>query len=110
MFNIFCNTLSIPSQSLQEFCLNFINTQLINHDWPGNIRELEQCIRRLILTGDYQYNTQDPIAITQELSAQTMLEQYAQSLYDIHRSYSKVAQIMNIDRRTVKKYILPPHK
>jgi sigma-54 dependent transcriptional regulator, flagellar regulatory protein len=40
-------------------------------------------------------------------TAQQLLRQYCQSLYAQHSSYEKVAQITNLDPRTIKKYLRP---
>jgi len=41
-----------------------------------------------------------------EISAQRLLQNYCQSLYECHGSYEAVARITQLDRRTVKKYIV----
>jgi DNA-binding NtrC family response regulator len=86
------------------------------YHWPGNVRELEQCIRRICITGTYQSQTlssskQANVSVFQadaqgkHLTAQQLLQGYCQFLYQQHQSYETVARIVNLDRRTVKKYI-----
>ena len=86
------------------------------YHWPGNVRELEQCIRQICITGTYQgqalsTSMQDNVIIFQadsdgkHLTAQQLLQRYCQFLYNKHQSYETVARIVNLDRRTVKKYI-----
>ncbi len=86
-----------------------------NYHWPGNVRELEQCIRRIIIKRDYKGDT----AVVSEdlqtqffqniksnnLDAQSLMAAYCMLLYKKHKTYENVAQITNLDRRTVKKYI-----
>lgn len=86
-----------------------------DYAWPGNIRELEQCIRRLCLTGQYlvDYAADDQAnevmfkleAANLEVSAQSLLQQYCCFLYEKYRNYEAVARITQLDRRTVKKHI-----
>ncbi len=86
-----------------------------DYAWPGNIRELEQCIRRLCLTGQYLIDTHLPDSNNEiffkldesasEISAQNLLQQYCCFLYEKYQNYEAVARIVKLDRRTVKKYI-----
>jgi two-component system, NtrC family, response regulator HydG len=82
-----------------------------DYSWPGNVRELEQCIRRIFLTGIYHAETNsrstaDSRFAIDERSAQQVLQQYCQHLYEKHGSYEAVARITKLDRRTVKKHIV----
>jgi DNA-binding NtrC family response regulator len=86
------------------------------YDWPGNVRELEQAVRRILLTRTYQG---DMAAVTSDLrgtiftgidsgsmDAQQLLRAYCALLYERHGTYEEVARRTNLDRRTVKKYVL----
>ncbi len=83
--------------------------------WPGNIRELEQCVRRILLNGNYRWQSSDEKNDNGNLlpkkmkegafTASEMLSQYCRVLYDEHKTYEAVARITELDRRTVKKYI-----
>jgi len=89
-----------------------------NYAWPGNVRELEQCIRQICITGQYQIakqnnntNQQHEFVLSEtseENGAQQLLQRYCRFLYDEQGSYEAVARITQLDRRTVKKYILGP--
>lgn len=89
-----------------------------DYAWPGNVREMEQAIRRILITSQYEANSkegsppvQDPIFThIQEgnLDAKNLLEAYCTALYQKYGTYEKVAQITKLDRRTVKKYIRSP--
>ena len=85
-----------------------------NYAWPGNIRELEQCVRRMLLSSRYDWQRPaagDGAARLVErismgnLTARQLLEQYSRILYARENTYEGVARIMDLDRRTVKKYI-----
>ena len=77
----------------------------MHYQWPGNVRELEQCIRRLIVARKYTPPTTSQTNLNKEITAQDLLINYSKSLYDKYESYAKVSQILQLDRRTVKKYI-----
>lgn len=92
-----------------------VKNQPKDYNWPGNIRELEQCVRRLLLNNSY--NWQQPGRTkgkseqlveeikTGSLSAIMLLSYYCKILYEQHGSYEAVARLTELDRRTVKKYI-----
>jgi transcriptional regulator with AAA-type ATPase domain len=99
-----------------ERCLpeveEWIATQLpADYAWPGNYRELEQCVRNVIIRRSYQ-----PIAHSSsgnddalfarfragELSADELLARYAARVYRLTGSYEEAARRMGLDRRTVK--------
>jgi len=82
-----------------------------NYSWTGNVRELEQAIRRIVLTGTYLGDTiPHPSSKKQvqqfgELTARQLVEKYCCDLYDIYENYGEVARKTGLDWRTVKKYI-----
>ena len=86
-----------------------------DYAWPGNIRELEQCVRQMLLKRSYTWDaskeTQESVEVFQhnfqegKLSANQLLSSYCLHLYQIHKTYEKVAQLTQLDRRTVKRYI-----
>ena len=89
------------------------NTLPANYSWPGNVRELEQCIRSICLTGQYTVNQATDIKpqgfvfdMEKDASAQHLLQTYCCYLYDQSNNYESVARLTQMDRRTVKKYIL----
>ena len=84
-----------------------------NYTWPGNVRELEQAARRVLLKGSYSGDL-DPTSNEksylaemdkQQFSARDCLIHYAMFLYQKLGSLEKVARQMQLDRRTVKRYI-----
>ncbi|BHH85501.1 sigma 54-interacting transcriptional regulator [Desulforhopalus sp. 52FAK] len=86
-----------------------------DYNWPGNIRELEQCVRQMLLKRSYTWEvsqeTRERVTEFQQhfmegrFSANQMLSSYCTHLYQIHKTYEKVAQLTQLDRRTVKRYI-----
>lgn len=85
-----------------------------NYSWPGNIRELEQCVRQILLNGVYKWQESDraePGKLAEEiergaLSARQLLGSYCQSLHEKLGTYEAVAGVTKLDRRTVKKHIV----
>ncbi|MDM8542105.1 sigma 54-interacting transcriptional regulator [Desulfococcaceae bacterium HSG9] len=107
-----------PSPSLMQMTKSVIMKQLGKHyEWPGNVRELGQCVRRILLNRNYiqpglqKTKQPDNSALAREIeagriSAQRLLQSYCHILYERYGAYSEVARRTELDRRTVKKYIL----
>ncbi|MCP3985977.1 MAG: sigma-54-dependent Fis family transcriptional regulator [bacterium] len=85
------------------------------YTWPGNIRELEQCIRNVVIRGSYQIpNVTSPevaggvrgelaAAISScQLDMEELGVRYATLLYHETGSYEEAARRLGLDRRTVK--------
>ena len=90
-----------------------------DYAWPGNVRELEQAVRRVLLTGRYTpppapASAADPAAAlaTQfrggALTAEQLLAAYCRQLHGQLGTYEAVAARVQLDRRTVRKYIVAP--
>ncbi len=86
------------------------------YDWPGNYRELEQCIRNLLIREEYRParatvgapsgDLFEP-ARTGKLTASDLLSRYCTMVYAQTGSYEETARRLDIDRRTVKAKIDP---
>lgn len=84
--------------------------------WPGNVRELEQAVRRIMMTRHYEGDfltvelSQEEEMIhniqTGNLQARELLSQYCNLLFKQFGTYEEVARRTQLDRRTVKRYIL----
>ncbi|MFN9348086.1 MAG: hypothetical protein ACK6DQ_15960, partial [Planctomycetota bacterium] len=96
-----------------------------NYSWPGNFRELEQCVRNLMIHGSYRfqkdnesrnsdasgYNAlKDPqiAALAQKISdldltADELTSAYCKLAYSKTQSFEKAAQRLQLDRRTVRR-------
>lgn len=116
--SILARRLSSGSAELAEEIVDWINKNLgESYAWHGNIRELEQCVSSYLIRQSYVpielgsdcKNVQLPDwlcpAVAGELTAEQLLSRYCTYLYSIHSSYEKTAQILKLDRRTVKSKI-----
>ena len=80
-----------------------------DYAWPGNYRELEQCVRNVIIRRSYRpmedTTTADPF-LTRfqrgELSADEVMGHYAALVYRQTGTYEATARRLGLDRRTVK--------
>jgi transcriptional regulator with PAS, ATPase and Fis domain len=81
-----------------------------HHSWPGNFRELEQCVRSVMLRGSYTPSKTHGDArrriaegvMSGSFTADELLRHYSTLLYAKTRNYSHVAEKLGVDRRTVK--------
>lgn len=88
--------------------------QPVHYSWPGNIRELEQCVRQILLNGTYKWQQTDANQSSEflqqidqgELSAGQLLAGYCTTLYRRLGTFEAVAKVTKLDRRTVKKHIV----
>ncbi|MBN1903906.1 MAG: sigma-54-dependent Fis family transcriptional regulator [Deltaproteobacteria bacterium] len=86
-----------------------------DYSWPGNVRELEQATRRILLTREYRgENVSSSGGIkemlkngidSQNIDSQELISGYCALLYERYGTYEEVARRMNLDRRTVRRYI-----
>lgn len=85
--------------------------------WPGNVRELDQCIRSWLIRQDYkpclfsdsdgaEHSLEGALA-TAELTADELLTRYCKAKYQQTGSYVKTAELLGLDRRTVKSRVDP---
>jgi hypothetical protein len=82
-----------------------------DYAWPGNYRELEQCVRNVLIRRDYRPSAAPPTAPEQDLaaafrggklSAEELLCRYCAFIYGQTGSYEETARRVQLDRRTVK--------
>ena len=82
-----------------------------NYQWPGNYRELEQCVRNIIIRRSYQPIQQEKPSETDgfldryrrgEMSMDEVTSHYAALVYKKAGSYEDAARKLGVDRRTVK--------
>jgi DNA-binding NtrC family response regulator len=83
-----------------------------HYPWLGNVRELEQAVRRIFLTGRYEGDlAAAPIASLEDqlrsgsLTADALLGRYCKELYKHLGTLEAVASRLDLDPRTVKKYL-----
>ncbi|MEN9825306.1 MAG: hypothetical protein RI953_1051 [Pseudomonadota bacterium] len=97
-----------------------------DYTWPGNLREFEQVIRRLLLHGE-SVDSGHRIFLgglgdlapagarhgildwrTHQWTAEEVMSHYARSAYEVLGTYEKVAQKLGVDWRTAKRWIQGP--
>jgi transcriptional regulator with AAA-type ATPase domain len=85
------------------------------YTWPGNVREVEQAVRRILLTGRYAPDTAQTVQDDEsrllaklragDLRASELLARYCAILYRRLGTYARVAQRTGLDPRTARKYV-----
>jgi len=85
-----------------------------DYQWPGNIRELEQCVRSVLIRGEY-HPPRAPTHTAREqliasiadggLNADELLSRYCTLIYSQTHSYEETARRLKLDRRTVRKKV-----
>jgi transcriptional regulator with PAS, ATPase and Fis domain len=87
-----------------------------DYAWPGNIRELEQCVRSVLIRKGYQPVQPRAGSVHEGLSkavgdgkltADELLRRYCTLVYSQTGSYEETARRLQLDRRTVKSKIDP---
>lgn len=83
-----------------------------NYSWPGNYRELEQCVRNIVIRQSYRpmrntrANSDDGDFFDAfragQLKVSELIAYYAALVYRHTGSYETAAQRLGLDRRTVK--------
>ena len=86
-----------------------------NYPWHGNIRELEQCVRSFLIREHYTplnieksdaANSELPLwlrpVVAGKLTGEELLSRYCTFVYSQRGSYEQTAQVLKLDRRTVK--------
>ncbi|UCD82598.1 MAG: sigma 54-interacting transcriptional regulator [Desulfobacterales bacterium] len=85
-----------------------------DYPWPGNIRELEQCVRNVMIRREYhpaaalisgQHDRQMASLLEGTLSLEDLCRLYCNRVYNSVGSYVETARRLKIDRRTVKRYV-----
>lgn len=86
-----------------------------DYAWPGNYRELEQCLRNFLIRREYApfqlaepSRTREPFAEAREgkLTAEELLCRYCKLVYKRTGSYEETARRLGLDRRTVKSKVM----
>ena len=93
--------------------LNWIQRELgADYAWPGNFRELEQCVRNILLRREYRprptagRRSEAPdwenIFASGSWTAEQLLTHYCRSVYARTQNIEETARRLDLDRRTVK--------
>lgn len=81
-----------------------------DYAWPGNYRELEQCVRNVLIRKDYRPAPSEPpegLDSLDGLTADELLRRYCTTVYAKTGNYEETARRLELDRRTVKSKIDP---
>jgi transcriptional regulator with AAA-type ATPase domain len=82
-----------------------------DYGWPGNYRELEQCVRNMLVRKQYHPpasrapSEQERLSedlLHGQITADELLRRYCTLVYQQTRSYEETARRLRLDRRTVK--------
>jgi transcriptional regulator with AAA-type ATPase domain len=81
------------------------------YSWPGNFRELEQCVNNVLIRHEYRPPESAIIPAGEQLArdltegrltADELLRRYCTLVYSLTRNFEETARRLNLDRRTVK--------
>jgi len=107
---------------LTEETLQYIKASLPKrYSWPGNFRELEQCVRNIMVHGEYHPHTTrlaEESSVNQSNDAfscgtytlNQLIESYVTQEYNRTPSLSEVGMRLQADPRTIKKYLSPKNR
>ncbi|MGI9428355.1 MAG: sigma-54-dependent transcriptional regulator [Bythopirellula sp.] len=106
------------AETLTDEVEAWINSNVgTEYPWPGNIRELEQCVRNVLVRQQYEpqslqeTSTADAIpawlreAERGTLTHAELLSRYCTAVYARLGSYQQTAEVLELDRRTVRSKI-----
>lgn len=123
LVNFHCDRIaSAEGEQLSKEVLAWIENKMPeDYHWPGNIRELEQCVRNIMIHNDYfpqptsgvaESKNADSIAERMhacEMTVDELIGRYCEIAYKKTQSYEKAAELLKLDRRTVKAKIVALH-
>jgi DNA-binding NtrC family response regulator len=99
-------------ESLADEVIDWMRQNLgAGYTWPGNYRELEQCVKNVLIRRNYRPIRSAPANPLDEfsadaragrLTAEDLLRRYVTIVYAAAGSYDETARRLGMDRRTVK--------
>ncbi len=102
----------VNAPALKKDALDWIGRELDpSYPWRGNVRELEQCVRNVLVRKRYRPPRRGPekalgqALIDSSLSAEALLDRYCASVYEATGSYVETGRRLGLDRRTVKERV-----
>ncbi len=103
------------AEALAQEVMEWIDGNLgRDYGWPGNYRELDQCVKNVLIRRNYRPSrgeAHDAVAefaeaiAGQSLPAEEMLSRYVTLVYSRTGSYEETARRLHMDRRTVKRKV-----
>jgi hypothetical protein len=100
------------AETLSREVMDWISANLDpGYGWPGNYRELEQCVKNVLIRRNYRPSAtgaKEPVeefaadARDGRLTADELLARYVTIVYSKTGSYEETARRVGLDRRTVK--------
>jgi DNA-binding NtrC family response regulator len=105
------------SKALAKEAVDWIAVQMgANYAWPGNIRELEQCVRNVMIRKSYTPVRQNPRPVGGSahdrfardvaggrFTLEELIENYVSMIYAAEeRHYGRASKRLNVDWRTLK--------
>lgn len=96
------------AEEVEEWIVRHLGRE---YPWPGNIRELEQCLRNVLVRKEYRPTQTRAVSAQEglsqaiangELTAEELLRRYCSLVYTQTGSYEETARRLQLDRRTVK--------
>ncbi len=97
-------------QLTSEVC-EWIETGLGNtHQWPGNFRELEQCVKNVMIQKSYHPQNLNQAAddAAPNFDGMTLAQiqtYFVTRVYAREQNYEQTARLLEVDSRTIRKYI-----
>ena len=110
------------SKALAKEAVDWIAVQMgPNYAWPGNIRELEQCVRNVMIRKSYTPVRQNPVSVggsahdrfARDVAAgrftlEELIENYVSMVYAAEEChYGRASKRLNMDWRTLKQKLNP---
>jgi transcriptional regulator with PAS, ATPase and Fis domain len=110
------------AKALAQEAVDWIAVQMgPNYAWPGNIRELEQCVRNVMIRKSYTPIRQSPILVdgsahdrfSRDVAAgrftlEELTEYYVSMIYAAEEChYGRASKRLNMDWRTLKQKLNP---
>ena len=104
------------ASALADEVHDWITSQIADdYPWPGNFRELEQCVRNVLIRKEYHPPAASPAGDTErladelqsgKLTADELVRRYCRLVYSQTRNYEETARRLGLDRRTVKSKVI----
>ncbi len=108
---------TFEGELLAEEAITWVESKLPKHyAWPGNIRELEQCVRNILIRKTYEPLLGDrgtpqgdtdfwSAAHGYRLTAEQLLSGYCKGVHAETQNWQESARRLGLDHRTVKAYV-----